>query len=103
MLQDLPVRMPECHLIDGVGNVHSPWSADPRALLRYTLHEQVVTTFDFSACVRTAMREFQPDVLLCAGPGSSLRAPVGHCVLREGWRGLRDKAALFESGRVAVD
>ncbi len=102
-LADLPVGMPRCHLIDGFGNVHSPWSADPRELLHYTTHEQVLETFDFSACVRTAMREFQPDVLLCAGPGSSLRAPVGHCVLREGWRGLRDKQALFAAGVVAVD
>ena len=84
ILHDLPVKAPDCHLIDGFGNVHSPWSADPRELLRYTLRDQVVETFDFTACVRTAMREFQPDVLLCAGPGTSLRAPVGHCVLAEG-------------------
>ena len=45
--------------------------------------------------MRTAMREFQPDVLLCAGPGASLRAPVGHTVLAEGWSGLADKQALF--------
>ena len=32
-----------------------------------------------------------------------LRAPVGHVVLREGWRGLRDKQALFASGVIAVD
>ncbi|MGC6487751.1 MAG: ACP S-malonyltransferase [Planctomycetota bacterium] len=102
-LIDLPARMPSCHLIDGFGRVHSPWSTDPRELLRYTLHEQVVETFDFSACVRTAMREFQPDVLLCAGPGSSLRAPVGHCVLQEGWRGLRDRSALFAADVVAVE
>jgi acyl transferase domain-containing protein len=102
MLADLPVREPDCHLIDGFGNVHSPWSADPYELWHYTTHAQVLETFDFSACVRTAMREFQPDVLLCAGPGSSLRAPVGHCVLREGWRGLHDKAALFASGVVAT-
>lgn len=102
LLADLPVGMPHCHLIDGFGNVHTPWSADPRELLRYTTHEQVLQTFDFTACVRTAMREFQPDVLLCAGPGTSLRAPVGHCVLAEGWRGLRDKQALFASGVVAT-
>jgi [acyl-carrier-protein] S-malonyltransferase len=102
-LADLPIRAPRVHLIDGFGNVHSPWSADPRELLRYTTGAQVVETFDFSACVRTAMREFQPDVLLCAGPGNSLRAPVGHCVLREGWRGLTDKQALFHSGRVATE
>jgi len=103
MLLDLPVRMPERHLIDGFGNVHSPWSADPAALLRYTLHQQVVETFDFRACVRTAMREFQPDVLLCAGPGASLRAPTGHTVLQEGWRGVADKQALFDAGLVAVE
>lgn len=102
MLGDLPIKMPDCHLIDGYGNVHSPWSADPRELLHYTVHNQVIDTFDFSACVRTAMREFQPDVLLCAGPGSSLRAPVGHCVLLEGWRGMRDKGALFDSSLVAT-
>lgn len=102
LLADLPLREPECHLIDGFGNVHSPWSADPRELLRYTTTEQVLETFDFSAAVRTAMREFQPDVLLCAGPGSSLRAPVGHCVVREGWRGARDKAALIAKGLVAT-
>lgn len=102
-LADLPVKMPDCHLIDGFGNVHSPWSADPRGLLYYTTHEQVVETFDFTACVRTAMREFQPDVLLCAGPGSSLRAPVGHCVAAEGWRGVHDKDALFASDLVATE
>jgi acyl transferase domain-containing protein len=103
MLADLPITMPQCHLIDGFGNVHSPWSADPRELRHYTTHSQVVETFDFTACVRTAMREFQPDVLLCAGPGTSLRAPVGHCVLREGWRGITTREQLFASGRIATD
>jgi [acyl-carrier-protein] S-malonyltransferase len=102
MLADLPMQMPRCHLIDGFGNVHSPWSADPRELLHYTTNAQVLETFDFTACVRTAMREFQPDVLLCAGPGASLRAPVGHAVLAEGWRGLRDKQALFAADVVVT-
>lgn len=102
-LSDLPVREPGCSLIDGFGDVHSPWSADPAALLRYTLEAQVLETYDFSASVRTAMREFNPDVLLCAGPGTSLRAPVGHVVLREGWRGLRSKEALFAAGAVAAE
>ncbi|MCA8974443.1 MAG: ACP S-malonyltransferase, partial [Planctomycetes bacterium] len=102
ILADLPVTTPRCHLIDGNGCVHSPWSADPRQLLRYTTCEQVVETFDFTACVRTAMREFQPDVLLCAGPGSSLRAPVGHAVIAEGWRGIRDKDSLFAADVIAT-
>ncbi|MBL8728182.1 MAG: ACP S-malonyltransferase [Planctomycetes bacterium] len=101
-LADLPIAPPACHLIDGFGNVHSPWSADPQELWRYTTGAQVTTTFDFSASVRTAMREFQPDVLLCAGPGASLRAPVGHCVLREGWRGITTRQQLFDSGCIAT-
>lgn len=94
-LADLPIAAPETHLIDGLGNIHSPWSTDPAGLLQYTITTQVVETFDFTASVRTAIREFNPDVLLCAGPGTSLRAPVGHVVLREGYRGLRDKGTLF--------
>lgn len=101
-LADLPVGMPSVHLVDGFGTVHTPWSADPRELLAYTTTAQVTETYDFSASVRTAMREFQPDVLLCAGPGSSLRAPLGHLVLREGWRGLRTRQALFDSGVVTT-
>ena len=54
---------------------------------------------DGTASYARARRE----VLLCAGPGTSLRAPVGHCVLLEGWRGIRDKAALFASGLVATE
>ncbi len=102
-LQDLPVRAPRMHLIDGFGNVHSPWSADPAELLDYTTTAQVLETYDFSAAVRVAMREFNPDVLLCCGPGQSLRAPVGHVMLREGWRGILDRTGLFGSGVVAVD
>lgn len=102
-LAELAIESPRVHLIDGFGTVHSPWSADPKALLRYTTTEQVLETYDFSAAVRSGLREFQPDVVVCAGPGSSLRAPAGHVVLREGHRGLADKRALFDSGFVAID
>lgn len=99
----LPVREPRVHLIDGRGDLHTPWSADPRHLRFYTTDTQVRTTFDFSAAVRTAIREFCPDVLLCAAPGSSLRAPIGHVVLREGYRGIRSRDALFAAELVRLD
>ena len=102
-LADLPIRAPRQHLIDGRGDQHAPWSADPVALLDYTTTTQVLTTFDFTAAVRTAIREFCPDLLVCAGPGTSLRAPVGHVVLREGYRGIRSRDRLFDSGLVAID
>lgn len=96
-LQSLPISAPHTPLIDGRGNIHTPFSAVPQALLDYTISTQVVQTFDFTAALRTAIREFTPDVLLCPGPGTSLRAPVGHVVLNEGYRGIREKEALFAS------
>ena len=102
-LASLMLDQPAAHLIDGFGTVHTPWSANPAGLLTYTTTRQVVEPFDFTACVRTALREFNPDVLLCAGPGQSLRAPVGHVLLSEGYRGIRTRDQLFESGLVAID
>ncbi|MBK8980487.1 MAG: ACP S-malonyltransferase [Planctomycetes bacterium] len=99
----LPIDVPEVHLVDGRGELHTPWSADPAVLRSYTLDTQVRTTFDFTAAVRTAIREIQPEVLLCAGPGASLRAPVGHVVIAERWRGIESRDALFASGVVRVD
>lgn len=102
-LHDLPITRPSIHLVDGNGDIHTPWSADPAALLAYTTGSQVTKTFDFTAAVRTAIREFNPDVLLCAGPGSSLRAPTGHILLREGYRGIHDRESLFAADIVRVD
>ena len=103
LLMELPACAPAMHLIDGRGDLHTPWSADPEMLLRYTATQQVVDTFDFAAAVRVAIRECNPETLLCAGPGSSLRAPVGHVVLAEGFRGMRSREQLFESTLVRMD
>jgi len=102
-LADLPIAMPVVHLIDGFGRMHTPWSADPQALLAYTLGPQVTETFDFSAAVRVALRELVPDVVVCAAPGSSLRAPVGHVAVREGYRGVHDRESLFAAGIVVAE
>ena len=102
-LADLRIGRPQTHLIDGLGRIHSPWSAKPSEILDYTLSTQVLQAFDFTACVRTALREFNPDILLCAGPGTTLRAPVGHVALAEGFRGVQDQQELFEAELVAVD
>ncbi|MHC5064293.1 MAG: ACP S-malonyltransferase [Planctomycetota bacterium] len=102
-LRALDFVAPRLHLIDGFGDQHSPWSADPAALYSYTAGRQVTETFDFSAAVRTALREFNPEVLLCAGPGTSLRAPVGHVVLAEGYRALHSKDGLAKSDLVRCD
>lgn len=102
-LRDLPFRRPQIQLIDGLGNQHSPWATDPAELYQYTTGRQITETFDFSAAVRTALREYNPEVLLCAGPGTSLRAPVGHVLLAEGYRGIDTKSALLDSALVRCD
>lgn len=102
-LRALDFGAPQVHLIDGLGKQHSPWSAEPEGLFAYTAGRQVTETFDFSAAVHTALREFNPEVLLCAGPGTSLRAPIGHVVLAEGYRGFGSKDALAKSELVRSD
>lgn len=102
-LRALTWNAPDVFVIDGLGKVRSPWSTGPEALLHYTATTQVTETFDFSASVRTALREFNPEVLLCPGPGESLRAPVGHVVIAEGYRGIEDREQLFEATLIRVD
>jgi malonyl CoA-acyl carrier protein transacylase len=102
-LADVPFGPPAVHLIDGFGRMHTPWSADPDALRVYTATDQVLETFDFTAAVRVALRELNPDAVVCAGPGTSLRAPVGHVVLAEGWRGVASREQLVESGLVRAE
>jgi acyl transferase domain-containing protein len=93
-------RRPRCALIDGRGDLHEPASADPRRLADYTAGHQVTCTFDFSAAARTALRELNPDLLVDLGPGATLRAPAGHVILQEGWRGIRTRAALRDADLV---
>ena len=67
-------RAPEVPLIDGRGHQWSPLATDAGALAEYTLRTQVTSTFDFTACVRVALREYAPDLLVCLGPGDALAA-----------------------------
>jgi [acyl-carrier-protein] S-malonyltransferase len=82
---------PELPLIDGRGHIWWPKASAPEALRDYTLGHQVVETYDFSASVRTALREFAPDLLIVTGPGTTLGGAVGQCLICEHWKNLRDK------------
>ena len=88
-------RAPEVPLIDGRGRQWSPLAADTRALAEYTLGTQVTSTFDFTACVRVALREYAPDLLMCLGPGDALGAPVAQVLIQEHWQGIDDRAAFL--------
>ena len=94
-LAGLDWRAPEAPLIDGRGRQWTPLAADAAALAEYTLRTQVTATFDFTACVRVALREYAPDLLVCLGPGDVLGAPVAQVIIRERWQGIGDRAAFL--------
>ena len=48
--------------------------------------------YDFTAAIRTAAREFAPDLFIIAGPGTTLGGAVAQSLIRANWRGLSNKA-----------
>ncbi len=90
---------PSVTVVDGRGVRHTPWSADPAELARYTLETFSVSRYDLATAVRVALREHAPDVLLVPGPGGSLGAACAHLVVAEGYRGVRSRADFEEAQR----
>ncbi|MEM8799111.1 MAG: ACP S-malonyltransferase [Pseudomonadota bacterium] len=78
-------------MVDGRGMVWMPQAFDLGALYRYTLGHQIDQTFDFSAAIDVAVKEFAPDRIIVLGPGSTLGAPVAQQLIRMNWRGLTGK------------
>lgn len=93
-LSGLTWERPNVTLVDGGGRRFTPWSTDPAELERATLGEHIVSTWDFARSMRVALREYAPDVVLLAGPGSSLGAPCAQLIVAEGYRGIRSRAEL---------
>lgn len=96
----LPVDMfvqPELPLIDGRGAIWYPHSSDLAALWSYTLAHQVVRPYDFAGAIRTAAREFMPDVFIVLGPGTTLGGAVAQSLVRAGWRGWNSKADFTDT------
>lgn len=98
-LADLALRPPDVPLVDGRGAQWRPLTTDVAALAEYTLEEQVLETFDFCATVRTVLREYAPDRLVLTGPGESLGGAVAQVLIRERWRGIRDREAFLQQQR----
>ncbi|MBI3726212.1 ACP S-malonyltransferase, partial [bacterium] len=91
-------RAPRCHLIDGRGALHSPWSADPRELASYTLDRQVREPFDFHAALRVGLRELAPDAVVVFGPGE-MGGAVGRAIALERFFGVRDRESFLARQR----
>lgn len=86
------VHAPTIPMIDGCGGVWTPGATDAAALYQYTLGHQIVETYDFSKSIEVAIKEFCPDILILAGPGATLGAPIAQELIRHRWRGLSSKA-----------
>ncbi len=92
---------PTLPLVDGRGRIWSPFATAREPLQAYTFGPQIETTYDFSAAVETAVKEFAPDRIIILGPGSTLGAPVAQILIRMGWWGLTSKTAFLR--RQATD
>ncbi len=82
---------PTLPLIDGRGHIWRPGAAPLPALWEYTFGHQVTEPYDFTAAIRTGLREYAPDVVLVLGPGTTLGGAVAQALIGEGWRGLSSK------------
>ena len=81
-------------MIDGRGHTWHPGACDLEALWDYTFGHQVVAPYDFTAAVRTGIREFAPDMIVILGPGTTLGGAVAQVLVAEDWRGVTGKAAF---------
>ncbi len=85
-------QQPKLPLIDGRGAIWWPGAVKPQALWDYTLGHQVTEPYDFARAIRTAAREFAPDLFILTGPGSSLGGAVAQSLIAAEWQGMRCKA-----------
>lgn len=82
---------PDLPMIDGRGHIWWPGASDPSALWDYTLGHQVTETYDFTAAITTAAREFAPDIFIVTGPGTTLSGAIAQSLIQADWQGMRSK------------
>ena len=91
-LQHLTCQQPTIPLVDGMGKIWKPKITDLNNLWEYTLTHQVTQTYHFTNMIRSALRNFAPDVLICLGPGNSIGSAVAQVCIQEKWWGLNNKS-----------
>lgn len=91
-LADVAFDQPAHPMIDGRGHVWWPCATDAEALRDYTLGHQVTEPYDFTRAIRTAAREFAPDLFIVTGPGATLGGAVAQSLILSDWQGMKTKA-----------
>ena len=85
---------PAVPLIDGLGNIWSPFSSNISDLYQYTLGTQVTSTYNFTKAISVAIKEFCPDNLVLLGPGNTLGGAVGQILIQNKWDGINSKKSF---------
>ncbi len=83
---------PQIPLVDGRGNIWSPYSTDLEKIYDYTFNHQVVKEYDFTKAVTVCLKEFSPDKLILLGPGNTLGGAIGQILVENKWLNIESKA-----------
>ncbi len=101
LLPESLFQKPAVPLVDGRGHIWSPFSTDTKELQNYTLGHQVVRSYDFTAAVTVAMKEFCPDKLVLLGPGNILGGAIGQIMIQNNWLDVDSKKVFSERQKKA--
>lgn len=91
-LEGVRFGQPARPLVDGRGHAWWPGATDADALRDYTLAHQVTEPYDFTRAIRTAAREFAPDLFIVTGPGTTLGGAVAQSLILCDWKGMKSKS-----------
>ena len=79
--ESLDFQKPDIPMVDGNGNIWTPFSTNLRLLKNYTLNEQVENSFNFSASIETCLKEFCPEKVILLGPGNNLGGSIAQIMI----------------------
>jgi malonyl CoA-acyl carrier protein transacylase len=84
-------QAPAVPLVDGCGRIWQPDCSDLNKLRDYTLRQQVTETYNFTASIQVAVKEFCPQRIVLLGPGNGLAGAVIQALIELNWHGLSSK------------
>jgi acyl transferase domain-containing protein len=90
-------HQPVCPVIDGRGTIWRQSLSDLDGLYGYTFGHQLTEPYDFTAAIRTALREYAPDCFILTGPGTNLGGAIAQSVIAEDLWEWKDKASFISA------
>ncbi|OMH33294.1 acyl carrier protein [Motiliproteus sp. MSK22-1] len=90
---------PQVPMVDGRGQIWTPYSTSLQKLFDYTFGHQVVEHYDFTKAIEVSVKEFAPDKLVILGPGKTLGGAVAQSLINIQWQGMTCKQDFVERQR----